>query len=150
MSVSINLAEALLGFERVVLTHLDGRGLRVTAPSPGSPGHRVYGHGDEMTIKGEDFPSRRSHITGDLVVRVLVEMPTTDFMSALPADQRLVSFATFEAAIIRIADLDTTGFTERSTRKETEHRNTRSYRGRPAGAAGQSSPSSALPFELPR
>lgn len=150
MSISINLAEALLGFERVVLTHLDGRGLRVTAPSPSSSGHRVYGHGDEMTIKGEGFPSRRSHVTGDLVVRVLVEMPTTNFMSGLSADQRLVSFATFEAAIIRITNLDTTGFTERSPREETEHRDTRSHRGRPAGAAGQSLSFPALPFDLPR
>ncbi|KAK9893659.1 DnaJ-domain-containing protein [Cystobasidium minutum MCA 4210] len=89
VSVSINLTEALLGFERVLLTHLDGRGLRVTSPSPGSPGHRVYGHGDEVTIRGEGFPGRRSHLTGDLIVTILVEMPTADFMTSLTDEQRL-------------------------------------------------------------
>lgn len=80
-----------MGFERVLLTHLDGRGLRVTSPSPGSPGHRVYGHGDEVTIRGEGFPGRRSHLTGDLIVTILVEMPTADFMTSLTDEQRLVS-----------------------------------------------------------
>lgn len=91
VSISINLAEALLGFERVVLTHLDGRGLRVKAPPPGHDGHRVYSHGDEVVVKGEGFPGRRSHLIGDLIVKVLVEMPTTLQMAALDNGQLNVS-----------------------------------------------------------
>lgn len=90
VSISITLAEALLGFERVVLTHLDGRGLRVRVPSPGSPAHRVFCHGDELIIKGEGFPGRRSHLIGDLRVRILLEMPTAEHMASINPEQQSV------------------------------------------------------------
>jgi len=93
VAVSINLAEALLGFTRVVLTHLDGRGLRVKSPAPGTPGHRVFSHGDELVIKGEGFPGRRSHLIGDLLVKIQLEMPTTEQMATLDSEHRIVSRA---------------------------------------------------------
>ena len=91
VSISINLAEALLGFERGVLTHLDGRGLRVKAPSPGAPGHRVFSHSETLVIKGEGFPGRRSHLIGDLLAKIQLEMPTAEHMATLDLSQRLVS-----------------------------------------------------------
>lgn len=90
VSISITLSEALLGFERVVLTHLDGRGLRIRVPSPGRPGCRVLKHGDELLIKGEGFPGRRSHLIGDLLVKIQLEMPTTEYMASLEVEQQLV------------------------------------------------------------
>lgn len=91
VSISINLSEALLGFERVVLTHLDGRGLRVKSPPPGTSGHRVFSHGELLVIQGEGFPGRRSHLIGDLLAKIQLEMPTAAHKASLDSSQRLAS-----------------------------------------------------------
>lgn len=84
--VTLTLSEALLGFDRLLLTHLDGRGIRVSQPPPGQPGHRVFSDGDVFKVKGEGYPKRKSETRGDLVIRVEVEMPTSKDMAALTKD----------------------------------------------------------------
>ena len=72
-TLSLTLSESLLGFSRLILLHLDGRGLRYTKPSPGQPGWRVLKTGDEIVIKNEGMWRRGE--TGDLVLTIEVEMP---------------------------------------------------------------------------
>lgn len=88
--ITLTLSEALLGFDRLLLTHLDGRGLRVSQPAPGKKGFRVFKTGDIVRIKGEGFPRRKSDLKGDLLLRVTVEMPTSETMVKLTEAHRVV------------------------------------------------------------
>ncbi|KAM0789755.1 hypothetical protein ACM66B_006610 [Microbotryomycetes sp. NB124-2] len=76
-TLSLTLSESLVGFSRLILVHLDGKGLRHTAPAPGEPGWRVFQTGDKLVIKGQGMyrKSRR----GDLIVDVKVEMPSEEW-----------------------------------------------------------------------
>lgn len=68
----IPLSEALLGFNRVLFIHLDGRGIRVESKR----GERIIKPGELCTIKGEGMPKRgKDRERGDLWVAFLVEMP---------------------------------------------------------------------------
>ncbi|GFZ44155.1 hypothetical protein JCM24511_01876 [Saitozyma sp. JCM 24511] len=72
-TVPLRLSEALLGFNRVLFVHLDGRGIRVESKR----GERVIRHGEELCIRGEGMPrlDRDGGGKGNLRVRFEVEMP---------------------------------------------------------------------------
>lgn len=74
--VSITLSESLLGFSRILLTHLDGRGIRVDSP----PGKAIR-PGDTIIVRGEGMPQYKSPDTkGDLYVVFDVEFPEGDWL----------------------------------------------------------------------
>ncbi|GAA5820976.1 hypothetical protein JCM11251_001902 [Rhodosporidiobolus azoricus] len=73
-TLTLTLSESLLGFSRLILIHLDGRGLRVAQPPPGRPGWRVLKTGDEVVVKGEGM--WRKGKQGDLIVKIEVETPS--------------------------------------------------------------------------
>ncbi|EPQ52738.1 DnaJ-domain-containing protein [Gloeophyllum trabeum ATCC 11539] len=75
-TVKITLSEALLGFSRVLITHLDGRGVRVSSP----PG-KVVKFGDTIVLRGEGMPTyKRPDEKGDLYVVMQVEMPDEEWL----------------------------------------------------------------------
>ncbi|BEI93480.1 uncharacterized protein CcaverHIS019_0511080 [Cutaneotrichosporon cavernicola] len=76
-TVTLNLSEALLGFKRILVVHLDGRGLRVESKR----GERIIQHGDELVIRGEGMPVRGRATKGDLYVKFKVEMPGVSWAS---------------------------------------------------------------------
>lgn len=77
--VKITLSEALLGFSRIVLTHLDGKGLKVS-----SPPDKVIKTGDTIVLKGEGMPHfRHPDIKGDLYIVFDVEFPSSDWLNAV-------------------------------------------------------------------
>ncbi|KAK4698222.1 hypothetical protein P7C70_g8060, partial [Phenoliferia sp. Uapishka_3] len=80
-TISLTLSESLLGFDRLVLVHLDRRGLRVNQPKPGEKGWRVLKSGDLVVVKGEGL--WRKGERGDLVLKVEVEMPSKDWATSL-------------------------------------------------------------------
>lgn len=74
---SISLVEALSGFSKVVMKHLDGRAIHVTTPKG-----KVLRPGDYIKIKGEGMPIKGSgswfssaQKRGDLYVEIDVEFP---------------------------------------------------------------------------
>jgi DnaJ family protein A protein 2 len=71
-TLTITLAEALAGFSRVVLKHLDGRGIELTHPK--KPGDVLY-PGQILKIAGEGMPRKRSDVRGDLYLEVDVTFP---------------------------------------------------------------------------
>ncbi|GAO45814.1 DnaJ domain-containing protein [Saitoella complicata NRRL Y-17804] len=76
-TLKITLAESLCGFSRVVLTTLDGRGLRFTHPAG-----KVLRPGEVIIVKGEGMPrGRRSDDKGDLFLEVEVEFPPDNWVS---------------------------------------------------------------------
>lgn len=77
--VTITLSEALLGFSRIILTHLDGRGIKMTSP----PG-KIVKFLDTVVIRGEGMPIyRRSDEKGDLYVVFEIEMPNEEWRTSV-------------------------------------------------------------------
>jgi len=77
--VSITLSEALLGFSRVIITHLDGRGVKVTTP----PG-KIINPQDSIVVRGEGMPlHRRPGENGDLYVILDIEMPDREWLTSI-------------------------------------------------------------------
>lgn len=69
-TIKISLAEAVCGFSRTVLQHLDGRGIRTTV-SPGT----VIRPNEIIKIKGEGMPIPRTDTAGDLYLYVDIIFP---------------------------------------------------------------------------
>ena len=68
----ISLSEALTGFNRVVLTHLDGRGIQLNVKQPEG---KVLRPGQVLKVPGEGMPMKRSDAKGDLYLVVEIEFP---------------------------------------------------------------------------
>ncbi|KAG6850691.1 hypothetical protein H0H93_009849 [Arthromyces matolae] len=77
--VKITLSEALFGFSRIVLTHLDGRGIEVS-----SPAGKIIKSDDSIVLRGEGMPiHKRPSEKGDLYVILSVEMPGDDWLQTI-------------------------------------------------------------------
>lgn len=70
--LEITLAEALCGFSRVVIKHLDGRGLHMDHTQPAG---RTLKPGQVIKILGEGMPHKKSEAKGDLYLVVQVKFP---------------------------------------------------------------------------
>lgn len=71
-ALEITLAEALAGFSRVVLRHLDGRGIEITHPKKQG---EILKPGQVLKIPGEGMPHKKSDARGDLYLVVEVKFP---------------------------------------------------------------------------
>lgn len=75
----ITLSEALLGFSRIMITHLDGRGLHVSSP----PG-KIIKPGASIVLRDEGMPVHKSSDQkGNLYVMLEVDMPNEDWLRNL-------------------------------------------------------------------
>jgi len=78
-TVHITLSEALLGFSRILLTHLDGRGIHVSSP----PG-KIIKPGDTIVLRDEGMPVyKNSDHKGNLYVMLEIDMPEEDWLSTV-------------------------------------------------------------------
>ncbi|KAI9820983.1 MAG: hypothetical protein M1832_003455 [Thelocarpon impressellum] len=68
--LKITLAEALCGFSRTVLKHLDGRGIHMDHPAG-----RVLTPHQVVKVPGEGMPVKKSDSKGDLYLVVKVQFP---------------------------------------------------------------------------
>lgn len=71
-NLEVTLAEALTGFDRVIVKHLDGRGIQMKFPQ--KPGE-ILRPDQVMKIPGEGMPFKRSDSKGDLYLVVKIEFP---------------------------------------------------------------------------
>lgn len=77
--VTITLSEALLGFSRILITHLDGRGVKVT-----SPYGKILKPEDSVVLRGEGMPVyKRPDQKGDLYVIFSIEMPDEQWLKTV-------------------------------------------------------------------
>jgi DnaJ family protein A protein 2 len=75
-NVTITLSEALFGFSRILVTHLDGRGIFVSSP----PG-KIINPNDSIVLRGEGMPvHKQPGRKGDLFVIMGVEMPDEQWL----------------------------------------------------------------------
>jgi DnaJ family protein A protein 2 len=70
--LNITLSEALTGFNRVALLHLDGRGIQLNIKQPSG---KVLRPDEVIKVRGEGMPVKRSDTKGDLYLSVKVEFP---------------------------------------------------------------------------
>ncbi|KAJ7039577.1 hypothetical protein C8F04DRAFT_1085763 [Mycena alexandri] len=78
-NVTITLSEALFGFSRILITHLDGRGVQVTSP----PG-KIIKHADTIVLRGEGMPVHKQPDTkGDLYLTFTIEMPDDEWLKTV-------------------------------------------------------------------
>ena len=70
--IEITLAEALCGFSRVVVKHLDGRGLHIQHPQSKAC---VLEPGKVIKVLGEGMPHKKSELRGDLYLVIKVKFP---------------------------------------------------------------------------
>lgn len=70
--LDITLAEALTGFNRVVLTHLDGRGISLKVEQPQG---QILRPEQVLRVHGEGMPIKRSDAKGNLYLIVKIDFP---------------------------------------------------------------------------
>lgn len=75
--IEITLAESLCGLSRVVVKHLDGRGLHIQHPQPRA---RVLEPGQVIKLVGEGMPHKKSELRGDLYLLVKVKFPEYEWL----------------------------------------------------------------------
>lgn len=86
-TVKITLSEALLGFSRILVTHMDGRGIRVSSP----PG-KIIRPKDTIILRGEGMPVfKQPDEKGDMFVVLDVEMPTEQWLRTVDTEVRVQS-----------------------------------------------------------
>lgn len=83
--LTVSLSEALTGFNRVVLKHLDGRGIQLNRPRG-----KILRPVDCIKIPGEGMPVKRGDAKGDLYLLVKVEFPEDDWLQDESAYETLV------------------------------------------------------------
>jgi len=78
-TVSITLSEALLGFDRILINHLDGRGVRVTSPQG-----KVINAGMTIILRNEGMPTYKNpDVRGNLYIVLEVEMPSENWIGSV-------------------------------------------------------------------
>lgn len=84
--VQITISEALLGFKRILLTHLDGRGIEVSREN------KVTRPGDTIILRGEGMPHYKNQDTkGDLYLVFDVEFPDDTWAAEVDKKVRFIS-----------------------------------------------------------
>ena len=106
----VTLAEALCGFSRVVIKHLDGRGIYIEHPQPPA---RVLEPGQVIKITGEGMPQKKSEVKGNLYLIVHVNFPNYNWLELNQATMRLKELLPepgmpFEADIVDKVEYDET------------------------------------------
>jgi DnaJ homolog subfamily A member 2 len=84
--LEITLAEALTGFHRVVVRHLDGRGIELQHPKQEG---QILRTGQVLRIPGEGMPHKRSDTKGDLYLTVDIQFPPDGFLADPKALEQL-------------------------------------------------------------
>jgi DnaJ family protein A protein 2 len=78
-NIKITLSEALLGFSRILVKHLDGRGITVS-----SPPSKIIQAGDSIKLRGEGMPTfKNPDQKGDLFVVLNIEMPDVQWLQSV-------------------------------------------------------------------
>lgn len=84
--LEISLREALTGIDRVVLKHLDGRGLHLKVEQPQG---KVLRPDDVLLVKGEGMPMKRSDDRGNLYLVIHVKFPEDGWLVDEPSVKKV-------------------------------------------------------------
>ena len=84
--IEITLAEALCGFSRAVIKHLDGRGIQINHSHSKA---RVLEPGQIIKVEGEGMPQKKSDLKGDLYLVLKVKFPSNRWLEENQAAEKL-------------------------------------------------------------
>ncbi|KAK4937289.1 DnaJ-like protein xdj1 [Elasticomyces elasticus] len=114
--LDITLAEALTGFHRVVLKHLDGRGIELNHPQV--PG-QILRPGEVLKVPGEGMPMKRTDAKGDLYLVVEILFPEDGYFTddaaveslrkILPGPPPVIEAEETDEVAFEVADIDDIG-----------------------------------------
>ncbi|KAK5664350.1 hypothetical protein OQA88_573 [Cercophora sp. LCS_1] len=99
--LSITLAEALCGFSRVVIKHLDGRGIHIEHPRG-----KVLRPNEVLKIHGEGMPKKRGETKGDLYLVIKIEFPEDGWLNSDSDHEALQKLLPPPAAAITVEEVD--------------------------------------------
>lgn len=105
--LKITLAEALGGFSRVVLTHLDGRGISLHHPRG-----KVLKPGQILKVLGEGMPHKKSDLKGDLYLIVDIDFPEDGWLEDEASFDTLQKLLPKAAPKIEATEIDEVEFTD--------------------------------------
>lgn len=106
--LNVTLAEALTGFNRVVLKHLDGRGLRLKV----APKGEILKPDQILKVKGEGMPIKRSDAKGDLYLCIKIDFPENGFFKDAQTLEKLKGILPKPAPPIKADEEDEVSFQE--------------------------------------
>lgn len=75
--LKVSLSEALTGFSRVVVKHLDGRGILINHPRG-----KILHPTEVIKVAGEGMPMKRGDLKGDLYLSVKIEFPENGWLQS--------------------------------------------------------------------
>lgn len=104
--LNITLAEALTGFDRVVLKHLDGRGIQMKVEPKG----QILRPEQVLKVAGEGMPKKRSEVKGDLYLMVKIQFPDDGFFKNDDALKKLKEILPKPGPPIKAAEVDEVEF----------------------------------------
>lgn len=105
--LKITLVEALCGFSRVVLKHLDGRGIQVKHPRG-----KVLRPGQALKVLGEGMPHKKSDAKGDLYLIVDIEFPKDGWIEDEASFTSLHKLLPTHPPSIKVAEVDEVEFVD--------------------------------------
>lgn len=110
--IQVTLAEALCGFSRTILKHLDGRGIYLKHPKE-TP--CVLKPGQVIKVPGEGMPLKKSDQRGDLYLIVDVEFPNYKWLERNQAFSKLQEILPKPAQAIAAEEVDDVDYDEGAT-----------------------------------
>ena len=99
--LKISLMEALGGFNRVVLKHLDGRGIQINRPQG-----KILRPGEYLKVPGEGMPQKRGEAKGDLYLEIRVEFPEDEWLKGGSAYEALAKMLPPPPEAIEVEEAD--------------------------------------------
>ena len=105
--LEVTLAEALVGFNRVVLKHLDGRGIELNHPQIEG---QILRPGQILKIKGEGMPQKRGDAKGDLYLVVDIKFPEDGYFTDVKKGEELKALLPQPDAPIKVDEIEAVEF----------------------------------------
>lgn len=105
--LNVTLAESLCGFSRVVLKHLDGRGIRINYPRG-----KILRPNEVIKVEGEGMPLKRGEAKGDLYLMVKVQFPENGWLSDDASYEALQKLLPGPGPAIEAEEIDEVEFEE--------------------------------------
>lgn len=105
----ISLAEALCGFSRIVINHLDGRGLYL---DHSRPKQRIMKPGQVIKVAGEGMPYKKSDLKGDLYLIARIKFPDDGWLQDQTTINQLQAILPKPAAPIVADTIDEVSYEE--------------------------------------
>lgn len=102
-TVDVTLAEALTGFDRVVVKHLDGRGISLKHPSKKGA---ILRPDQILKVSGEGMPVKKSDTKGDLYLLVNIEFPEDGYFDGGDKASKLSELLPKPAPPIKADEVD--------------------------------------------